>query len=117
MRRHTEAAVDELRDVLGILRALRRGFDKGNANALPVYADCVLVALAMHSDGTTMREIREDLHLWHSSVTRACYALEREGLVQLSRDPADRRRTLVKLTQRGHGLIDDVLSAFRGRRR
>ena len=117
MRRHTEAAVDDLGELLKVLRALRRGYDKGNANALPAYSDCVLVAVAMRPEGVTMLQLRQEFGLSHPRITRTCLALEREGLVHLSPDPEDRRRTLVRVTARGHGVVDDVLSAFRGRRR
>jgi DNA-binding MarR family transcriptional regulator len=117
MRRHTEAAVDDLSDLQKVLRAFRRGYGKDNENALPAYSDSVLVAVASRAEGATMLELRTEFQLSHPRITRTCHALEREGLVQLAPDPADRRRTLVKLTQRGHAVIDDVLSAFRGRRR
>jgi DNA-binding MarR family transcriptional regulator len=117
MRRHSEAAVGDLSELLKVLRALRRGYDKGNANSLPAYADCALVAVASRPEGASMLELRTEFQLSHPRITRTCKALEREGLVHLSPDPADRRRTLVRLTSRGHGIVDDVLSAFRGRHR
>lgn len=63
-----------------------------------------------------MRELRADYSLSHSSVTRTCHAMERAGLVQVVRDPSDRRRALVRLTPRGHRVIDEVLAAYRGNR-
>jgi hypothetical protein len=116
MRRSaSEATVDDLRALLNITLAFRNGH-RANANRLPIYADTILLAVAVRPEGRTMREIRADYALTHSSVTRTCLAMVRTGLVQIARDPTDRRRTLVKLTQRGQRVIDDVLAAYRGPR-
>jgi DNA-binding MarR family transcriptional regulator len=116
MRRSSlEATVDDLETVLGILRALRSGH-RANANRLPIH-NAILLAVAKRPEGTTMRELRSELTLSHSSVTRACLAMEGEGLVRISRAHTDRRRKLVKLTQKGDQVRDDVLNALRGSRR
>jgi hypothetical protein len=117
MRRSSlEATVDDLEAVLGIMRALRSGH-RGNANRLPIYMYTILLAVAKRPEGTTMRELRSELILSHSSVTRACLAMDGEGLVRISRARTDRRRKLVTLTQKGIQVIDDVLTALRGSRR
>lgn len=117
MRRSSlEATVDDLETVLGIMRALRSGH-RGNANRLPIYMYTILLAVAKHPEGTTMRELRSDLTLSHSSITRACFAMNGEGLVRISRARTDRRRKLVTLTQRGNQVIDDVLTALHGSHR
>ena len=114
MRRSaSKASVDDIRALLNITLAFRNGY-RGNANRLPPYADTILLAIGIHAEGTTMRDLRADYRLSHSSVTRTCFAMARAGLIQIGRAPADRRRKLVKLTQRGHGIIDDVLAAYRG---
>ncbi len=90
MRRSSlEATVADLETVLGILRALRSGH-RANANRLPIH-NAILLAVAKRPEGTTMRELRSELTLSHSSVTRACLAMEGEGLVRISRAHTDRR--------------------------
>jgi DNA-binding MarR family transcriptional regulator len=117
MRRSApEATVDDLRALLRVLRAFRQDGQQGNANRLPPYADAVLVSLALHADGRAMRELRAEFKVSHTSIGRTCRALARRGLVRISADPADRRRTLVKLTALGSRVIDGVLAAFRGSR-
>ena len=111
-----EATVNDLETVLGIMRALRSGH-RGNANRLPIYMYAILLSVAKRPEGTTMLELRSELALSHSSVTRACLAMDGEGLVRISRAREDRRRKLVRLTQKGDQVIDDVLIAFRGSRR
>jgi len=117
MRRSAfDATVDDLRGLLDITLAFRHGY-RGNANRLPVYADTILLAVAVRRDGTTMRELRTEYRLTHSSVTRTCQAMARAGLVRLGPDPADRRRKRIRLTRRGHRIIDDVRNAYRASRR
>jgi DNA-binding MarR family transcriptional regulator len=117
MRRSSlEATVDDLETVLGIMRALRSGHRR-NANRLPIYMYTILLAVAKRPEGTTMRDLRSELTLSHSSVTRACLAMDSEGLVRISRARTDRRRKLVALTQKGNQVIDEVLTALRGSRR
>jgi DNA-binding MarR family transcriptional regulator len=44
-------------------------------------------------------------------MTKRIDRLEREGLVERRPDPADRRGTLIRLTEQGHALIDEALEA------
>ncbi len=113
MRRSSHDAVDDLRELLTIFAA----FGQRNGSRLPIYSDHFLVFIGMHPGGTTMLELREHFGLSPSSASRTCLALEREGLVSLTPDREDRRRTFVSLTPRGSRIIDDVLVAYRGRRR
>jgi DNA-binding MarR family transcriptional regulator len=51
------------------------------------------------------------LHIAPRSATEVVDALEAKGLVQRAPDSTDRRATLVSLTPRGNGLIDEVRRA------
>lgn len=52
-----------------------------------------------------------DVGVHQSTVTRATDQLVARGLTQKERDPADARRTLVRLTDAGQELVDSVMSA------
>ena len=120
MRRHPSGeAVDdlaELLDALVILRNAQRNETDG-LRLLPTYSDCFLLYIGTHPDGVPMQELRNRFGLVQSSTSRTCTALENFGLVQVIPHTEDRRQALVKLTERGHRVIDDVLTAFRGRHR
>lgn len=114
MRRSaSEATVGDLVTLLRIVRAFWPGA-RGNVNRLPIHTYAILLAVARQPEGSTMRELRTAFALSHSSVTRTCLAMARADLVQIGRAPEDRRRKFVRLTQRGHRIIDEVLAAFRG---
>jgi DNA-binding MarR family transcriptional regulator/GNAT superfamily N-acetyltransferase len=53
---------------------------------------------------TTVRELRSRLDLDSGYLARQLRLLEERALVEVAADPADRRRRLVRLTRRGHGL-------------
>ena len=115
MRRPSVEAVDDLKDLVAILLAFRQ---KGNGSRLPIYSDVFLAYLASQPDGAaTMQALREWLTLGPSTTSRTCAALERAGLVHIGPAPEDHRRSLVRVTAKGHRIIDDALSALRGRRR
>jgi DNA-binding MarR family transcriptional regulator len=56
-------------------------------------------------DFATMRELADALVLDQSTVGQNLRPLEREGLVSLAQDGADRRRRLVKLTKKGRSRL------------
>ena len=114
-RSSTEEAVDDLRSLLGILRAFdQREQRQGKSKHLPGYAYAILVGVAMHPEGAAMRDLRDEFRVTHTSIGRMCRALAGLGLVRIGADPTDRRRSLVKLTPHGQRVIDGALAAFRG---
>lgn len=117
MRRSAfDATVDDLRGLLDTTLAFRNGY-RGYANRLAIHTDTILLAVVVRRDGATMRELRTEYRITHSSVTRTCHAMARAGLVRLGPDPADRRRKRIRLTRRGHRIIDELRSAYRASRR
>jgi len=67
--------------------------------------------LAGHPDGVRSSALAHHLHIAPRSATEVVDALEAKGLVQRSPDPTDRRASLVSLTPRGSGLMDEVRRA------
>ena len=116
MRRLSPDAVGDVAGILRILLAFRQGQPKSGSR-LPIYSDCFLAFLGMRPEGITISELREYFQLGRSSTSRTCSALAREGLVHVGPAPEDRRRTLVRLTPKGQRIIDDALTAYRGRGR
>ena len=120
MRRHPSGeAVDdlgELLDALLILRNAQRNENDG-LRLLPIYSDCFLLYIGTHPDGVPMQALLDRFGLVRSSTSRTCTALENFGLVQVFSHTEDRRQAFVKLTEHGRRVIDDVLSAFRGKQR
>ena len=119
MRRHSDGeAVDDLSGLLNALQILRDAQTKEEGRSpLPFYSDCFLLYIAAHPGGLPLHELQDRFRLVHSSASRTCKALESVGLVHVSQLPEDRRQSFVKLTARGQRVIDEVLAAFRGKRR
>src|SRR5215218_2653067 len=67
--------------------------------------------LSGHQEGVRSSALAQHLHIAPRSATEVVDALEAKGLVRRSPDPSDRRATLVSLTPRGNGLIDEVRRA------
>ena len=65
-----------------------------------------------HHGAQHMSALSDRLHIAARSVTEVVDALEARGLMSRRPDPADRRATLVELTEHG----DDVLAAIRAAR-
>ena len=60
------------------------------------------------SSPATTQELRERLGLDSGYLSRLLRALEGDGLVDVTPDPADRRRRLVRLTTSGQAAWDEV---------
>ncbi|WP_051471125.1 MarR family winged helix-turn-helix transcriptional regulator [Patulibacter minatonensis] len=60
-----------------------------------------------------MVDLAERMHVVPRTVTTLVDTLEEAGLVERRPDPNDRRSTLVHLTDRGRGRLDDMLEARR----
>ncbi|RYZ26112.1 MAG: MarR family transcriptional regulator [Propionibacteriaceae bacterium] len=58
-------------------------------------------ALALHGE-RGQSELARDLQLTSSASTALVDRLERQGVAERTRHPRDRRRTIVRLTERGH---------------
>jgi len=58
-----------------------------------------------------LSELSDHLHIAARSGTEVTDALEARGLVRRRPDPADRRATLVELTEQGDGVLDAIHEA------
>jgi DNA-binding MarR family transcriptional regulator len=58
-------------------------------------------SLALHGD-RGQSDLARDLQLTSSASTALLDRLERQGVAERTRHPSDRRRTVVRLTERGH---------------
>ncbi len=78
-----------------------------------VYAgqDYLLDALA-EEDGLTVGALAERLRIEVPTVVKTVQRMEAAGLVRRSPDPADRRRSLVHLTERGRDVLPAVREAL-----
>lgn len=66
-----------------------------------------------HHGAMRLSELSGHLHIAPRSATEVVDALQSRGLVERHPDPADRRATLVEVTERGAGVLD-AISAARG---
>lgn len=62
--------------------------------------------LAVHGD-SGQSELARDLGLTSSAATALVDRLERQGVAERVRHPQDRRRTIVRLTERGTAMISE----------
>ena len=65
--------------------------------------------LLVHLPGASQKDIGEGLGLDRSTVTDVVRRMERVGLIERTRDPADNRRNVVVLTALGRSEYDDLL--------
>lgn len=63
-------------------------------------------ALALHGE-RGQSELARDLQLTSSASTALVDRLERQGVAERTRHPHDRRRTIVRLTERGHRIATE----------
>ena len=64
-----------------------------------------------HHGTLRLSELSDHLHIAARSGTEVTDALESRGLVQRRPDPADRRATLVALTEQGESVLDAIREA------
>jgi DNA-binding MarR family transcriptional regulator len=67
--------------------------------------------ITRHDGGVRGSELAQQLRIAPRSATEVVDALEEKGLVVRAPDPADRRATLVRLTDRGRELSEEVRRA------
>lgn len=71
---------------------------------LPLGLARLVFEIGADPGGTTARDLRARLGLDSGHLARRLRSLEQRHLVEVTPDPADRRRRLVTLTRRGHAL-------------
>ena len=70
-----------------------------------------VLALVGREPGTTAHAVSQLSDIDKASVSRAVAALVRRGDIEAQADPADARRTLLRLTDAGERLHDAILAA------
>lgn len=71
----------------------------------------LILATVYHYGPVSISQIAEREHVQSPSASKNVAALERLGLVRRSRDPNDRRSSLISMTPRGCDLVDDIRAA------
>jgi len=75
--------------------------------------DYLIELLAEAEEGPTVGEIAERLGIEVPTVVRTVQRMEASGLVAKERDPRDRRRSRIVLTERGRAVEPAVRAALR----
>jgi DNA-binding MarR family transcriptional regulator len=65
------------------------------------------------SDGLTQAELCTRVQIEQPTMANTLARMERDGLITRTPDPADQRRSLVRLTERARRLEPDVIAAAR----
>lgn len=107
-----EDGVDQ--ESLGLLvRSAHRAFVRALAAELAPYgisnAEWSALRVLWRLPAPTQVELAEQLAVEKASVTPVLAALERKGLVLRARDPGDRRKTRLRLTEAGRRLEETLL--------
>ncbi|GAA6201583.1 MarR family transcriptional regulator [Aquicoccus sp. SU-CL01552] len=97
--RHVEAALRE---------RLRAGYD----TTLPRFD--VLAALHAHPEGMKMSELSQHLVVSNGNVTGVVNRLVTDGLVERQTLASDRRAFLVRITEQGRTLMEDMVEQHLG---
>ncbi len=109
---------DSARAIFAI-RALARIFDdRANGWLAPYGVNAAqhnyLTVLYFAPDGLTLRDLSVMVHTSNSAVTPIVTALERDGLVRRSGNPADGRSVVAKITRKGRTLISKTFPVHHG---
>lgn len=72
----------------------------------------VLNHLARVGDGSTPLVIAQAFQVPKNSMTHSLNVLEREGLIEIRRNPQDGRSKLVYITEKGRMFRDEVIAAL-----
>ena len=62
----------------------------------------IICALLKHGDAMPQRELMNMFDLKAGSLSEVLAKIERDGLIERTRDPQDRRQLIVRLTEEGH---------------
>lgn len=105
---------DKMNDLLGVAltsKEIQFAFKKYVSNLsvdIPVESLGILLAIHHFDTDVIQQEIAEVVKKDKSSVLRQIDTLEKKNLVQRVVDPNDRRRNIVKITENGVKLIDEI---------
>jgi len=109
----TDSAGDEsLADAFwSVARQLREASHEGLAPWDITPAQLRALRVLRHHGRLRLSELSDHLHIAARSSTEVIDALETRGLVHRRPDPADRRATLVELTEEGTSVLDAIREA------
>jgi DNA-binding MarR family transcriptional regulator len=109
IQREREIAL-EMRSLLGGLTrmAVRSTEEYLNARGYAITGLQVGVLFMLSHERQTISELSRKLHLDPSTLVPTIDALERKGLVVRERDPQDRRRVPVSMTEQGSAILADI---------
>lgn len=71
----------------------------------------LILATVYHYGPVSISQIAEREHVQSPSASKNVAVLERLGFVRRSRDPNDRRSSLISMTERGCDLVDEIRAA------
>jgi MarR family transcriptional regulator, organic hydroperoxide resistance regulator len=78
------------------------------------YPQYLVMLVLWESDGVTVKELGERLHLDSGTLTPLLKRVEAIGLVRRERDKRDERQVLITLTEAGRGLRERAVEVPRG---
>ncbi|MDB5669333.1 MAG: MarR family transcriptional regulator [Alphaproteobacteria bacterium] len=94
-----------------IEKRLRRAFEARFPITLPRFD--VMAALDRHPEGMRMTALSRELLVSNGNVTGLVRGLKRDGLIDIHRVPSDGRAAMVRLTEAGQALFDDMAEVHR----
>jgi DNA-binding MarR family transcriptional regulator len=111
---------EKLHEAIRLYKLLALTIQKSAASAwldmdLPIAQMRVLTFLSSTQDAETIGTLSERLQIGLPAASRLVERLIKEELVIRAEDPADRRRTLVRLSPRGEALIESLGGVMRDR--
>ena len=90
-------------------RALARRFDDALRPVGLTSGQFSLLNAINRPEPPTLGPVAQLLAMDRTTVTAALKPLEREGLVEITTDPDDRRNRRIRLTDKGHGVLASAL--------
>lgn len=112
-------ADEEYRENADFYRALReflqRADDRARGRGLTRQQFLLLLAVRGHRNypSVSVGEVSDALKLQQSSTSLLIDRCVKRGHILRTEDPADRRRALVRLSEGGQALLDDIMDANR----
>jgi MarR family transcriptional regulator, 2-MHQ and catechol-resistance regulon repressor len=91
-------------------RAMESHVDRSIAGLKLCRSDFGVMEALLHKGPLAVKVLGEKVLLTSGSMTTAVDRLERRGWVTRGDDPADRRRTVVRLTAEGHNTIEGLFA-------
>jgi len=80
-----------------------------HANGIAFNDSWFLLALVLSTrEGISVTEVADAFGISHAAVSQMAAAMERKGLVFGAQDEADKRRTLLYLTEEGRSAVDEL---------